>query len=114
MMGRAASFMFSLTFSILASSCVETQEGGSSPADTTLLLPVNGTELFVHRIGGGEPIVGVHGGPVLEHGYFLPHFERLAADFELIFFDQRLSGRSAGSARSISSPDRTTWSPCSF
>ena len=60
------------------------------------LLPVNGTELFVKRIGEGEPIIVVHGGPVLEHGYLLPHLEPLAKSFELILFDQRLSGRSAG------------------
>jgi proline iminopeptidase len=66
------------------------------------LLEVNGTELFIRRMGAGEPIIVVHGGPVLEHGYFLPHFARLARDFELIFFDQRLSGRSAGSVDSAS------------
>ena len=59
------------------------------------LLEVNGTELFVKRMGAGEPVVIVHGGPVLEHGYLLPHLERLAEDYELVFYDQRLSGRSA-------------------
>jgi len=56
---------------------------------------VNGTELWVKRMGSGEPILVVHGGPVLEHGYLLPHLAPLAEDYELIFFDQRLSGRSA-------------------
>lgn len=59
------------------------------------LLSVNGTELFVNRMGSGEPIVVVHGGPLLEHGYLLPHLARLAESHELIFYDQRLSGRSA-------------------
>lgn len=59
------------------------------------LLPINGTEIFVKRIGAGEPIVVVHGGPVLEHGYLLPHLAPLADSYELIFYDQRLSGRSA-------------------
>lgn len=59
------------------------------------LRAVNGTELFVKRIGSGEPIVVIHGGPVLEHGYLLPHLEPLAETHELIFYDQRLSGRSA-------------------
>jgi proline iminopeptidase len=58
-------------------------------------LPINGTELYVKRLGAGEPIVVVHGGPVLEHGYLLPHLAPLAESYELIFFDQRLSGRSA-------------------
>jgi proline iminopeptidase len=60
------------------------------------LLEINGTELFVRRIGEGEPILVVHGGPVLEHGYLLPHLEPLAEDYELTFYDQRVSGRSAG------------------
>jgi len=65
-------------------------------AVTGQFVAVNGTELFVTRMGTGEPIVVVHGGPVLEHGYLLPHLEPLAEDYELIFYDQRLSGRSAG------------------
>jgi proline iminopeptidase len=56
---------------------------------------VNGTELFVRRVGRGEPIVVVHGGPLLEHGYLAPHLEPLARTHELVFYDQRLSGRSA-------------------
>ncbi len=59
------------------------------------LAAINGTELWVKRMGSGEPIVVVHGGPVLEHGYLLPHLAPLAEHYELVFFDQRLSGRSA-------------------
>jgi proline iminopeptidase len=59
------------------------------------LVAVNGTELYVARMGNGEPIVVVHGGPMLEHGYLQPHLALLADSFELVFFDQRLSGRSA-------------------
>jgi len=68
------------------------------PTATEQFLEANGTKLFVKRMGSGSPVVVVHGGPVLEHGYLLPHLEALAADHELIFYDQRLSGRSAGSA----------------
>jgi proline iminopeptidase len=59
------------------------------------LQPANGTELWVKRMGSGEPIVVVHGGPVLDHGYLLPHLAPLSESHELILFDQRLSGRSA-------------------
>jgi proline iminopeptidase len=59
------------------------------------LVPVNGTELYVTRSGNGEPIVVVHGGPMLEHGYLQPYLAPLSDSFELVFFDQRLSGRSA-------------------
>jgi len=64
------------------------------------LRAINGTELYVKRVGSGDPIVVVHGGPVLEHGYLLPHLLPLARSHELIFYDQRLSGRSAGTVDS--------------
>ena len=54
----------------------------------------NGTQLYYKTIGAGQPVVIVHGGPLLDHSYFLPSFEQLAQDFQLIFYDQRLSGRS--------------------
>jgi len=66
------------------------------------LRPINGTELYVKRIGSGEPIVVVHGGPLLDHSYLLPHLEPLARSYELIFCDQRLSGRSAPQVDSAS------------
>lgn len=66
------------------------------------LRAINGTELYVKRIGSGESIVVVHGGPMLDHGYLLPHLQPLARSYELIFFDQRLSGRSAPQVDSAS------------
>jgi proline iminopeptidase len=89
---------------LLVSSCTPARDDAPlAPTTTELsvteqLVAVNGTELFVKRMGAGEPIVVVHGGPVLEHGYLLPHLEPLAEEYELIFYDQRLSGRSAGTA----------------
>lgn len=59
---------------------------------------INGTELFVKVIGNGEPIIIVHGGPVLDHSYLLPHLEQLSENYKLVFFDQRLSGRSSAEA----------------
>jgi pimeloyl-ACP methyl ester carboxylesterase len=46
-----------------------------TPVTDGTLVPINGTELFVRRIGSGDPIVVVHGGPMLEHGSLLPHLE---------------------------------------
>ncbi|MDX1675859.1 MAG: alpha/beta fold hydrolase, partial [Longimicrobiales bacterium] len=66
------------------------------------LLTVNGTELFVHREGTGEPVVVVHGGPLLDHGYLVEPLRPLTDGHELIFYDQRLSGRSAGRVDSAS------------
>jgi len=75
---------------------------GPPVRDPGELVTVNGTELFVRRVGAGDPILVVHGGPVMEHGYLLPWLEPLAETHELVFFDQRLSGRSAGVVDSAS------------
>jgi proline iminopeptidase len=56
---------------------------------------LNGTDIFIKTIGKGEPIIVIHGGPGLSHDYFLPHFNSLAADHLLIFYDQRGAGRSS-------------------
>lgn len=58
-------------------------------------LTLNGSEVYYKTMGSGEPLVIVHGGPVLDHSYFLPHFESLARDYQLIFYDQRACGRSS-------------------
>lgn len=71
-----------------------------APSDT--LLPVNGTRLFVHREGAGEPVVVVHGGPLLDHGYMVEPLRPLGSAYELVFYDQRLSGRSDGEVDSAS------------
>lgn len=58
-------------------------------------LQINGSEVYYKTMGEGEPLVIVHGGPVLDHSYFLPHLESLAQDYKLVFYDQRASGRSS-------------------
>jgi proline iminopeptidase len=74
--------------------------GCGAPSDG--LLPVNGTRLFVHREGEGEPAIIIHGGPVLDHSYLVPYLAPLGEDVELIYYDQRLSGRSDGVVDSAS------------
>ncbi len=59
------------------------------------MLAVNGTSLFYHAIGDGEPVFVIHGGPVLDQSYMIDHFKELAKHHRLIFFDQRACGRSA-------------------
>ena len=56
---------------------------------------INGTQIFCKSIGTGIPLVILHGGPGLDHSYFLPQMEKLADTYELIFFDQRGSGKSS-------------------
>ena len=52
--------------------------------------------------GRAIPILVVHGGPVLDHGYLVAPLRPFAADHELVFYDQRLSGRSDGTVDSAS------------
>jgi proline iminopeptidase len=35
-------------------------------------IPVESGQLFYQRFGKGDPIIVVHGGPGLDHGYLLP------------------------------------------
>ena len=60
------------------------------------LKELNGTELYVKKMGSGDPVIVIHGGPGLNFGYFLPQLEPLAENHTLIFYDQRVSGRSSG------------------
>ena len=59
------------------------------------LREINGTQLYTKVMGEGEPIVILHGGPGMDHTYFLPQMAELAETHKLIFFDQRVSGRSS-------------------
>ena len=77
-----------------------TEDADVAVRDT--LLEVNGTHLFVHREGAGEALVVVHGGPVLDHGYLVQPLRPLAEEHQLVFYDQRLSGRSDGTVDSAS------------
>ena len=63
---------------------------------TDTLLEVNGTKLYIKEIGTGAPIIVIHGGPGLNHSYFLPHLNALAKKHRVIFYDQRACGNSSG------------------
>jgi len=69
--------------------------GSEGPMVSEGHLNINGSEIYYKTIGKGEPLVIVHGGPVLDHSYLLPHLKSLADNFQLIFYDQRASGRSS-------------------
>lgn len=85
--------MLMLTIFMLLSS-VMAEDGIRGPGGRDGCASINGTELYFRVIGEGEPMVFLHGGPGLFHDYFLPHVESLAGDFQLIFYDQRASGKS--------------------
>jgi proline iminopeptidase len=56
--------------------------------------------IYFITIGRGEPLLLIHGGPGMEHTYLRPYIDRLANHFELIYYDQRATGRSEGEADS--------------
>lgn len=66
---------------------------GTDPAGS--LIDLNGTQIFVRRVGQGAPIYVIHGGPMLDHGYLVGPLKDLGTRFELVFADQRLNGRSS-------------------
>ncbi len=61
----------------------------------TFTRDIRGVQLFERRVGGGPPVVVLHGGPGAHHDYLLPGFDGLAAGRTLIYYDQRGGGRSA-------------------
>ncbi|WP_420634199.1 alpha/beta fold hydrolase [Candidatus Palauibacter sp.] len=57
-------------------------------------LSVYEAELFYQKVGAGEPVVVVHGGPGLDHSYLRPWFGPLAETNQVVFYDQRGLGAS--------------------
>jgi proline iminopeptidase len=64
----------------------------------------NGINTYYKIIGGGEPIIVVHGGPGMAHNYLVPKFKRLTNNFKVIFYDQRACGKTNGEGN----PDKIT------
>ena len=57
-------------------------------------ITVAGGSIFYRVYGYGEPLVFLHGGPGTPHDYLVSSFLSLEEDLQLIFFDQRGTGRS--------------------
>lgn len=68
--------------------------GAYSGAHSWGYVSVDGGKLFFQRFGCGDPIIVLHGGPGLDQAYLQPQLLELAKDYELIFYDQRGSGKS--------------------
>lgn len=62
---------------------------------STETVDINGVQHFIKKVGTGEPLLVLHGGPGLFHDYLVPHFEKLAQDYQVIFYDQRGCGQTA-------------------
>lgn len=71
----------------------------NQPAPREGYVPVEDAELYYREIGQGQPIVILHGGPDFSHSYLLPEMDRLSDSFQLIYYDQRGRGKSAGDVR---------------
>ncbi len=97
----------SIILSIILSSCgssesgnennngVELNESENNIEITTEKVEINGVEHFIKKMGKGEPIVVLHGGPGIFHDYLVPHFKKIAENYEVIFYDQRACGQTA-------------------
>lgn len=55
---------------------------------------VGEARLYYEAVGSGAPIIIVHGGPGLDHGYLQPGMDTLSDEYRLIYYDQRGTGRS--------------------
>lgn len=65
-------------------------------------IAIRDVSLFLRTMGGGDPIVLMHGGPGLDHTTLLG-LAPLARDYQLVFYDHRCNGRSSGD------PATMTW-----
>jgi proline iminopeptidase len=54
----------------------------------------DGYKLNVEEVGSGFPLIVLHGGPGLDHQMFRPYLDALAADYRLLYVDERGQGRS--------------------
>ncbi|MBL4593022.1 MAG: alpha/beta fold hydrolase [Flavobacteriales bacterium] len=54
---------------------------------------INGVKHFIKKMGEGEILLVLHGGPGLFHDYLVPHFQNLAKDYQIVFYDQRGCGK---------------------
>jgi proline iminopeptidase len=55
----------------------------------------NGATFYYTMMGRGDTVVILHGGPGMDHSYFLPQMRELAKKHTLFFYDQRAAGRSS-------------------
>src|SRR5262245_9745479 len=73
----------------------------NQPARREGYVPVQNAELYYREIGlstrqNSQPIIVLHGGPDFDHTYLLPDLDRLSDSYQLIYYDQRGRGKSAG------------------
>ncbi len=84
------------TFIIAIGLCIAATTPAYTTEPTTGMITTDGAELFYKTMGTGDPIVVLHGGPGFDHRQFLPFIWELAADHQVILYDQRGTGLSTG------------------
>jgi len=58
------------------------------------LIPIGKGKLFCRLFGHGDPIIVIHGAPMLSQDYLLPYMANLSENHFLVFYDQRGCGKS--------------------
>jgi proline iminopeptidase len=69
---------------------------------------LNDLQIFFERLGQGQPLLMMHGGPGLDHTIFRPWLDQLAEQVDLIYYDHRGNGRSTRPA-SMERVTHETW-----
>ena len=77
-----------LLIAVLSVAIYSCKEQSSDTAKSTAQ-----TDLYTSTKGKGAPMIIIHGGPGLSAAYIEDHLDPLSQDFQLIFYDQRNSGR---------------------
>jgi len=57
---------------------------------------INGIDTYYKIMGKGKPIFILHGGPGNDSHLTMKQFEELAGEYQLIFYDQRATGKTNG------------------
>ncbi|PCJ24187.1 MAG: hypothetical protein COA94_07565 [Rickettsiales bacterium] len=82
-----------ILLSVLIVSCAN-QISNKNTQSNQGYIQVQGGKIFYKSMGQGTPILVVHGGPGLDQTYLQPQLFEFAENHQLIFYDQRGSGKS--------------------
>ena len=101
---RSGTLARALVLGVCLGAAAAASEAGAQQRARQGLVSLDDARLFYEVVGGGEPIVVVHGGPGLDHAYLQPGLDALANRYTLVYYDQRGTGRSVATldASSIS------------
>src|SRR6478672_4832734 len=71
-------------------------------ADEWYVRTADTVSLYIREFGQGEPVIVLHGGWGMDHGYMLPALNGLENVAHVVIYDQRGSLRSPAAATKIS------------